>query len=442
MSTPPGWYDDGSGTTRWWDGERWSDAPPAGGPSAGQEAPAWQAGPAPYASAYGSEQPGQGFGGGSATGGAGGTGGGKGRLAAVLALVLVIVGAGGASLFFLLRGGDDAPTAEEEREEDRVQTAVEALWAVETCEDELALTTGERLEILESVVDQDSPYCDELTAFTYDLGVRDVVVEGDEATAVVEVTATYDGSEERYGDYERVVDLELEAVDGEWLASRRTIYSATPEGALEAYMEAATCQEALEVVTGTRYDKVQTAIDDDGSYCSWATETTYTIDVEDVTEDGDTAVVETSLVTEGGEGVQVPHDQTTGTAENTDLGWILEDTSSAASAAYQAAYDWYVATSCEARLEQSTGAMAAEVQAGIEAAAAGEFSICPALPDVTYVITAVSVEVYGGDATVVYDVEGTYNGTGPYQDYGERATVQLEESDDAWLVASGTATPA
>ncbi|NEN80188.1 DUF2510 domain-containing protein [Nocardioides zeae] len=28
MSTPPGWYDDGSGTQRWWDGSRWVDQTP------------------------------------------------------------------------------------------------------------------------------------------------------------------------------------------------------------------------------------------------------------------------------------------------------------------------------------------------------------------------------------------------------------------------------
>ena len=34
--TQAGWYDDGSGTQRWWDGQNWTDqlkppAPPAGG---------------------------------------------------------------------------------------------------------------------------------------------------------------------------------------------------------------------------------------------------------------------------------------------------------------------------------------------------------------------------------------------------------------------------
>jgi len=30
-----GWYDDGSGTTRWWDGQRWTDAVQSAAPSRG-----------------------------------------------------------------------------------------------------------------------------------------------------------------------------------------------------------------------------------------------------------------------------------------------------------------------------------------------------------------------------------------------------------------------
>ena len=34
MSTTPGWYDDGTGTMRWFDGQRWTDQvqPPPPGP--------------------------------------------------------------------------------------------------------------------------------------------------------------------------------------------------------------------------------------------------------------------------------------------------------------------------------------------------------------------------------------------------------------------------
>lgn len=65
MGTPAGWYDDGSGRQRWWDGERWTDlfAPPGGhggGPEAsslsGGEASFGSAGaPVPYVGAPGSK---------------------------------------------------------------------------------------------------------------------------------------------------------------------------------------------------------------------------------------------------------------------------------------------------------------------------------------------------------------------------------------------------
>ena len=43
-TTPPGWYDDGSGTQRWWDGEAWTDQVQAG--SADDSPPAAEAGSA------------------------------------------------------------------------------------------------------------------------------------------------------------------------------------------------------------------------------------------------------------------------------------------------------------------------------------------------------------------------------------------------------------
>ncbi|MDR0591852.1 MAG: DUF2510 domain-containing protein [Bifidobacteriaceae bacterium] len=33
--TQPGWYDDGTGAKRWWDGQRWVDSPQAQPPAAG-----------------------------------------------------------------------------------------------------------------------------------------------------------------------------------------------------------------------------------------------------------------------------------------------------------------------------------------------------------------------------------------------------------------------
>ncbi|BDV31536.1 DUF2510 domain-containing protein [Microbacterium terricola] len=47
-TTPPGWYDDGHGALRWWDGAQWTEhvAEPDAAPAPAQEAPAAQA-PAP-----------------------------------------------------------------------------------------------------------------------------------------------------------------------------------------------------------------------------------------------------------------------------------------------------------------------------------------------------------------------------------------------------------
>lgn len=41
VSTPPGWYDDGSGAQRWWDGTRWAEQPPPppAYPAGGQPGP-------------------------------------------------------------------------------------------------------------------------------------------------------------------------------------------------------------------------------------------------------------------------------------------------------------------------------------------------------------------------------------------------------------------
>ncbi len=71
-ATPPGWYDDGHGAQRWWDGTRWTEhvqppapepaaAPAAQAPAAPAPAPAAEASaaPAPVASGYPAGYPGQ-----------------------------------------------------------------------------------------------------------------------------------------------------------------------------------------------------------------------------------------------------------------------------------------------------------------------------------------------------------------------------------------------
>jgi hypothetical protein len=114
-STPPGWYDDGTGTRRWWDGSGWTDhtqagagAPADGGPTHVRGAqPSWQPQPQQpqqpaYAQGYPQQQPGQ--------------PGQPGQvswvrrnqaLAAVLAVVVALVLLGGAVGLALALGGDD-----------------------------------------------------------------------------------------------------------------------------------------------------------------------------------------------------------------------------------------------------------------------------------------------------------------------------------------------
>lgn len=101
-NVPPGWYDDGSGTQRWWDGQQWTEslAPatpqtPAGGteylqPGYGQPA------------GYG-QQPGYP---GGYPGGPGGPRKSKGPLFAVLGVVALLV-IGGIVALILVLGGDD-----------------------------------------------------------------------------------------------------------------------------------------------------------------------------------------------------------------------------------------------------------------------------------------------------------------------------------------------
>ncbi len=71
MTTPAGWYDDGSGRQRWWDGQQWTDhyAPDAAAsaPSSPPSSPSSEASPysppaAPAAVGYGSAPSGAGYG--------------------------------------------------------------------------------------------------------------------------------------------------------------------------------------------------------------------------------------------------------------------------------------------------------------------------------------------------------------------------------------------
>lgn len=152
--TEPGWYDDGSGTMRWWDGQRWTeqtlpdDGATAVGTPFGQGAPGsdpqqgygqgygQQGGQQGYGQqgGYGAQpggfgqQPGyggtapyqQGFGqqGGwdSGTPGGSGSGGGKGKLFAIIGGVLAVVLIAALVLTFVLTRGDDDTDNDNDRD--------------------------------------------------------------------------------------------------------------------------------------------------------------------------------------------------------------------------------------------------------------------------------------------------------------------------------------
>lgn len=234
-TTPPGWYDDGQGGRRWWDGSQW--AAPGQGPSE-QPNPTQQL-PQQGFESYGQQpqqgygqpgQPGQqpygqqpGFGqqpygqqgqpGYAQQGGYGGPPPKKktGLIIGIVVAVLVVIGGGLAAV--LLLGGDS-----KEPSSDDPKGTVEAFIAAskdEDCDAIDDLVTGAAKEIFgkeqceaglkaaeESGASTDNEFKDA------DFDVKDAEEDGD--TATVEVVATIDGEEDSE-------TFNLEKVDGTWL---------------------------------------------------------------------------------------------------------------------------------------------------------------------------------------------------------------------------------
>ena len=195
-TTPPGWYDDGQGGRRWWDGTAW--AAPGQGPS---ETPGFQSYAAPQP-AYAPQQPygQQPYGQQPAP---------KKRTGLVIGIVaaLVLVGGGIVAAVLLLGGGDgpssDDPAATVEAFVDAARDgdcdAVEDLLT----DDGKALFGGdacaEGVDASATGVDTDD----------VDVEVGDATEDGD--TATVPVTYTAPGTEEIGIDYSLVKQ------DGDWL---------------------------------------------------------------------------------------------------------------------------------------------------------------------------------------------------------------------------------
>lgn len=270
-STPPGWYPDGQGGQRWWDGTQWTEhtQPPAGGAPAAPPAPAapsapaspggpghdlptqvapnraadYPAQPAPQQppaqqpqGVYGAP-PGQ-FGpgaqqpfGGFPAGGSGSGGGGKGKLIAIIggglgALILVLV-----LLFVLFKvvlGGSPEDVASDyleatsEGDFGRVCELVSEDDREEAFED---LDVDDCGDVDEAVRDDSEFDEDEFEEYIDDFETEFEIgdVKEKEKTAEVEFTATteYKGDDEEIKSYYEDVDdvkgtIKLVKEDGDW----------------------------------------------------------------------------------------------------------------------------------------------------------------------------------------------------------------------------------
>ncbi|KAA1427656.1 DUF2510 domain-containing protein [Nocardioides antri] len=271
-STPPGWYPDGQGGQRWWDGNQWTEhtQPPQGGAPAAPAAPAAPSSPpsgtpgadlptqvAPnrasgYPQSGQSGQSGQpqqpqqggygapagGYGqptgqqqyGGFPSGGSGSSGGGKGKLIAIIggaigALLLVVILL--VVLFSVIGGGSPEDVAN-----DYLEASVDGDFG-RACE---LVTKDDQEQAFEDLdIDEcgdvedavkDSPEYDEeefeeyLDDFETEYEIGDVKEEDD--TAEVEFTSTteYTGDDESVEDYfeggEQDGTIYLVKEDGDW----------------------------------------------------------------------------------------------------------------------------------------------------------------------------------------------------------------------------------
>lgn len=232
-TTPPGWYPDGQGAQRWWDGSQWTertqpaDAPEAPAASAGPGSsasagdqpppppPPWEAPQDQPPGAYGAAgpaQPGQpGF---AAPAGGGGS---KKLLliigAAVLALLLLCA-IGGVVLAMI--GGDDPEDAVEdyfdafveddytqqcELRSERSRTALLKDADVDDCRAYAEQAEARAEEFTADYEERfDESYEDIQDEMDYALEITDVKEEGDEAFVDYEVTSTYSGDNQTYID--------------------------------------------------------------------------------------------------------------------------------------------------------------------------------------------------------------------------------------------------
>lgn len=210
-STPPGWYDDGSGRQRWWDGVQWApDQPVPQQPEYAQPYQPHGQGP------YGQGHDGQGPSGQPP----------RKRTGLVVGLVaaLVVVAGGIVAAVLLLGGSDDTEeagggsTPAETAPSDVVRTFLQASLdgdcdtALDQLTAELRADESDGCEDFDPETDLQSAGID-----PDDIGfeIADAEIDGD--TAVVPATIT--GFEAFGGEDDFTQDFELTEVDGRWLIS-------------------------------------------------------------------------------------------------------------------------------------------------------------------------------------------------------------------------------
>lgn len=476
VSTPAGWYDDGSGTTRWWDGQRWSDGPPdestalrpqsdpsggypsnpsnpsnpnhpGGGQYGGQYGGGqYGGGQGAYGQSYGSGAPGEGHG----AGYGGAYGGGYGdnqqpprtskkglKIAAVVALVLLLIAGAGVAAWQFWPIGSDNEEAGEEIESEPIADAVDALYAVTSCEEESELVTGERAEVLDAAGDAIDGYCDALPDYTYETEIVSTDSSSDTGTATVEVSGTYGGSLEGFSSYERIIAFEFEKVDEAWLVARREVGGANPEEGANAYYSASTCAEQLETVTDDRAEEIQTALDESGEYCENLPETVYLPDLEVADESDDEATLEGAVEVLGPLS-DYDDEVTTSVVVNDVGGWVVGANVSEATLVAEAGISWYTYPTCEEVIEHSVDPIR---QQFVDSASSPESS-CRHLDDWVYdPAFNVKPEVDGDEGYVEYDIRGLYVGDEGRPDIGARVYVDLVKVDDEWFVSNVSDTP-
>lgn len=237
-STPPGWYDDGQGSQRWWDGHQWTEhTRPAGGgpqqPQPGSEPAApydphsepTQFGSPPSGTDVGQQGWQQPAGGGyppqpghpqqgwpsSSPAGHGGGGGGKGKLIAVIGGGVAVV-AVAVVLLVVLLGGSGGPSGTVEDVFDAAKDGDPCAVIEHLSNSALGTDEDGRDDAVDTAVDEcEASSPDSEGGAGCELEIVDEEVDGDKATVTAKITGCDDES-----DNEEEDEIDLVKEGGDW----------------------------------------------------------------------------------------------------------------------------------------------------------------------------------------------------------------------------------